>query len=179
METDCARDEGDKPCGWDGSGDQTCYDRKGHRGERSLCENTRDEHNPHFSNCYWSDDYNLGVTETVTTVTCRSSYPDGKVKVALNSKNNKCGRGISAYCCDVTASYDDRDIDWDNLEDLIKEWVQKPTCPNIRFSDLEKGKLSSRSLDAMALDPDEQLFELTKRESLHKMSAGMTMVLIA
>ncbi|KNB16222.1 hypothetical protein FOXG_14665 [Fusarium oxysporum f. sp. lycopersici 4287] len=187
LETDCARDEGDKPCGWDatydsllveswdGSGDQTCYDRNGHRGERSLCENTRDEDNLHFSNCYWSDDYNLGVTETVTTGTCHSSYPDGKVKVALNSKNNKCGRGTSAYYCHITASYDDRDIDWDNLEDLIKEWVEKPTCPNIRFSDLEKGKLSSRSLDAMALDPNEQLFELTKRESLHKMSAGMTM----
>ncbi|KAH7466282.1 hypothetical protein FOMA001_g16741 [Fusarium oxysporum f. sp. matthiolae] len=183
-------DEGDKPCGWDatydsllveswdGSGDQTCYDRNGHRGERSLCENTRDEDNPHFSNCYWSDDYNLGVTETVTTGTCRSSCPDGKVKVALNSKNNKCRKGTSAYCCDATASYDDRDIDWNNLEDLIKEWVEKPTCPYIKFSDLEKGKLSSRSLDAMALDPDEQLFELTKRESLYKMSAGMTMVLI-
>ncbi|RKK91707.1 hypothetical protein BFJ68_g16130 [Fusarium oxysporum] len=190
LEADCARDEGHTPCGWDvhydsllveswdGSGDQTCYDRKGQRGERPLCENTRDEDNPHFSNCYWSDDYNLGVTETVTTGTCRSSCPDGKVKVALNSKNNKCGKGTSAYCCDVTASYDDKDIDWDNLEDLIKEWVENPTCPNVKFSDLEKGKLSSRSLDAMALDPDEQLFELTKRDSLHKMSAGMTMVLV-
>ncbi|EWZ86337.1 hypothetical protein FOWG_09914 [Fusarium oxysporum f. sp. lycopersici MN25] len=183
-------DEGDTPCGWDvhydsllveswdSSGDQTCYDRKGQRGERPLCENTRDEDNPYFSNCYWSDNYNLGVTETVTTGTCRSSCLDGKVKVALNSKNNKCGKGTSAYCCDVTASYDDKDIDWDNLEGLIKEWVENPTCPNVKFSDLEKGKLSSRSLDAMALDPDEQLFELTKRDSLHKMSAGMTMVLV-
>ncbi|KLO78838.1 Uncharacterized protein LW93_4159 [Fusarium fujikuroi] len=189
-ETDCARDKGDKPCGWDvhydsllvkswdGSGDQTCYDKKGHRGERPLCENTRDEDNPHFSNCYWSDDYRLGVTETVTTGTCRSSCPNGKVKVALNSKDNDCGKGTSAYCCDVTASYDDRDIDQDNLEDLIKEWVENPTCPNIKFSDLEKGKLSSRSLDAMTLGPDGQLLDLTKRESIHKMSAGMAMVLI-
>ncbi|EXA35066.1 hypothetical protein FOVG_13838 [Fusarium oxysporum f. sp. pisi HDV247] len=89
-----------------------------------------------------------------------------------------CARDEGDKPCGWDATYDDRDIDWDNLEDLIKEWVEKPTCPNIKFSDLEKGKLSSRSLDAIALDPDEQLFELTKRESLHKMSAGLTMVLI-
>ncbi|KAL9573916.1 hypothetical protein ACKAV7_001948 [Fusarium commune] len=114
--------------------------------------------------------------------------PTSGFEVASSKRSCSSGYAQTACCkgntkgLDVYRQYkwgiEERDIDWDNLEDLIKECVEKPTCPNIKFSDLEKGKLSSRSLDAMALDPDEQLFELTKRESLHKMSAGMTMVLI-
>ncbi|TVY68504.1 hypothetical protein Focb16_v002095 [Fusarium oxysporum f. sp. cubense] len=188
LEKECARDDGDNPCGWDptydslltdswdGSGDQHCYDSKGNSGMRPLCENTRDETRPHFSNCVWSDDYYVGDSTIVSTGTCNSNCPKGKVKVALQSKNNKCGKGTSAYCCDVTASYDFTDIDDDDMEAVIKEWAKNPTCP--KLTGLEGDKLSSRSPDNITQDVSEQLSDLAKRQGLHRVPPSKAIVLI-
>ncbi|KAJ3466401.1 hypothetical protein MRS44_007059 [Fusarium solani] len=186
-EHDCAIDLGSKQCGWsstfnmpltsswDGSGAQVCRDSKGKKGTRPLCENTRDATEPHFTNCDWSDDFNLGRTDIVSEGQCSSDCPSGKIKVTLDSKNNKCGKGTSAYCCDVGASYDYNDI-YDDAEDLLKEFVKNPTCP--KLIDLDESKLSSRSLDNITLDDIEQLSDLAKRQDLHKITPAMAAVLI-
>ncbi|KAM5345867.1 hypothetical protein ACJ41O_011728 [Fusarium nematophilum] len=187
-ESKCATDLGDKPCGWSskfdtpltsswsGSGAQVCYDSDGKKGRRPLCEDTRDETKPHFQNCEWSDDFNLGRTDIVSEGQCSGDCPSGKVKVALNTENNMCGKGTSAYCCDVGASYDYTDIDSDDHEDLLKEWVKNPTCP--KLTGLDQDELSSRSLDNMTLDAGEQLPDLAKRQDLHKITPGMAAVLL-
>ncbi|KAM0211011.1 hypothetical protein ACHAQD_010476 [Fusarium lateritium] len=163
----CATEMGDKPCewsahfsdeltsSWSGSGAQTCYDSKGKKGARPLCENPRDEDKPHFTNCEWSDDFNLGNTDIVSEGQCSSNCPSGKVKVALDSENNLCGKGTSAYCCDVTASYGHLDIEDDDLEDLLKAWVKNPTCPEL--SDIDDDKLSLRSTGTSIISSTEQL----------------------
>ncbi|KAF0642197.1 hypothetical protein FPSE5266_05536 [Fusarium pseudograminearum] len=186
LEKECARDEDDSPCGWDatydqllteswdGSGDQNCYDSKGNRGPRPLCENTRDTSKPHFSNCIWSDDYYLGRTDTVSTGTCNSNCPKGKIKVALQSKNNKCGKGTSAYCCDVTISEPIHRLGDDEMEDAIKEWVKNPTCPDI--TNFDEDKLSSRSLENSDYDTDESASDLVKRAGLDRLAASLTVV---
>ncbi|KAF5591845.1 class V chitinase [Fusarium pseudocircinatum] len=187
-ESECAIDQGEKQCGWSskfdsqfvtswsGSGGQVCYDSHGKQGDRPLCENTRDETKPHFSNCIWSDDYYVGRKDTVTTGTCNSNCPKGMVKVTLQSENNNCNKGTSAYCCDVTASYDFTDIKDDELEVSFKEWAKKPTCPNL--GGLAGEKLSSRSLGNMAFDVGEQLSELVERDdALLTVPFGMTILL--
>ncbi|KAJ3544190.1 hypothetical protein NM208_g3186 [Fusarium decemcellulare] len=188
VEQDCATDMGEKPCGWsakfdtpfasswDGSGDQSCYDSEGKKGSRPLCEDTRDETKPHFSNCEWSDGFSLGRTDIVTEGQCSSDCPSGKIKVALDSQNNVCGKGTSAYCCDVGASFDYTDIDDDDMEDLIKEWVKNPTCP--KLTGLDENKLSSRSLDNITLGVSEQLPDLAKRQGLHTLTPERAIVLI-
>ncbi|KAF5024622.1 hypothetical protein F66182_3386 [Fusarium sp. NRRL 66182] len=187
-EKDCAIDMGEKSCGWsarfdtvftsswDGSGDQTCYDSEGNKGSRPLCENIRDETKPHFKNCAWSDDFSLGRTDIVTEGQCSSDCPSGKIKVALDSQNNKCGKGTSAYCCDVGASFDYTDIEDDDMEDLIKQWVKDPTCP--KLTGLDENTLSSRSLDNMTLGVGETLSDLAKRQGLHTLTPERAIVLI-
>ncbi|KAK7600688.1 hypothetical protein V3481_002218 [Fusarium oxysporum f. sp. vasinfectum] len=187
-ESECATDLGEKQCGWSskfnsplvsswsGSGAQVCYDSDGKKGTRPLCEDARDETKPHFANCIWSDDYYMGRRDTVSTGTCNSNCPKGMVKVALQSKNNRCGKGTSAYCCDITASYDFTDIDDDDMEAVIKEWAKNPTCP--KLTGLEGDKLSSRSLDNITQDVSEQLSDLAKRQGLHRVPPSKAIVLI-
>ncbi|KAF4454651.1 hypothetical protein F53441_2885 [Fusarium austroafricanum] len=190
-EKNCARDGGTETCGWDvtfnellvsswhGSGDQTCYDSKGNRGTRPLCENSRNATKPHFSNCEWSDDLATGRTNIVAEAQCSGSCPSGKFKVALDTENSICGKGTSAFCCDITESYDYTNFEDDDLEDLLKEWVKNPTCPKLTdFGEDKLDKPSSRSLDNMALDVSEQLSELAKRLDTHKITPAMATVLI-
>ncbi|KAI6773017.1 hypothetical protein HG530_003975 [Fusarium avenaceum] len=185
-EPKCAVEMGEKPCGWDpkfsdeltsswsGSGAQTCYDSKGKKGRRPLCEDSRFETKPHFTNCEWSDDFNLGITDIVSEGQCSSNCPSGKVKVTLDSGSKLCGKGTSAYCCDVGASFDYTEIDNGDMEDLLKEWAKNPTCPNLTGLD----KLSSRSLDNITLDVGEHPSGLTKRGGFHDVPPAMAAVLI-
>ncbi|KAH7471550.1 hypothetical protein FOMA001_g13522 [Fusarium oxysporum f. sp. matthiolae] len=186
-ESECATDLGEKQCGWSskfnsplvsswsGSGAQVCYDSDGKKGTRPLCEDARDETKPHFANCIWSDDYYMGRRDTVSTGTCNSNCPKGMVKVALQSKNNRCGKGTSAYCCDITATYDLTDVGDDELESALKEWAKDPKCPNLSL--LTKSVLSSRSLDNMALDVGEGLSDLAERDAPHIIPGGIIVAL--
>ncbi|KIL89256.1 hypothetical protein FAVG1_07650 [Fusarium avenaceum] len=146
---------------WSGSGAQKCYDSKGKQGSRPLCEDTRFVTKPHFTNCEWSDDFNLGITDIVSEGQCSSNCPSGKIKVTLNSGSKLCGKGTSAYCCDVTASYEHLDVDRgdDDLEDLLKAWVKNPTCPKLSDSDTDTDKLSSRSTSTSITPSIEQLIK--------------------
>ncbi|KAI1055386.1 hypothetical protein LB506_011501 [Fusarium annulatum] len=187
-ESECAVDQGKKQCGWSntfdtqfvssysGSGGQKCFKGNGERGQRPLCENTRDETKPHFTNCIWSDDYYMSRKDTVTTGTCNSNCPKDMVKVTLQSENNNCNKGTSAYCCDITASYDFTDIKDDDLEVSFKKWAKEPTCPNL--GPLAGEKFSSRSLGNPAFDVGEQLSELVERDdALVAVPFGITIVL--
>ncbi|KLP13453.1 chitinase [Fusarium fujikuroi] len=187
-ESKCATDVGQKLCGWSskfnspfveswsGSGAQSCYSSEGKQGSRPLCEDTRDETKPHFSNCIWSDNHFMSRKDIASTGTCNSNCPKGMVKVTLDSKENACGKGTSAYCCDITASYDFTDIDDDDMEAVIKEWTEHPICANL--TGLEGDKLSSRSLDNIAQDASEQLSGFAKRQGLHRVPPSKAIVLI-
>ncbi|EWG55557.1 hypothetical protein FVEG_17546 [Fusarium verticillioides 7600] len=186
-ESECAVDQGKKPCGWSntfdspfvsswsGSGAQACYDSVGKKGDRPLCENTRDETKPHFTNCIWSDGYN-SHKDTVSTGTCNSNCPKGMVKVTLQSENNNCDKGTSAYCCDITATYDLTDAGDDEIETALKEWAKDPKCPNLSL--LAKNRLSSRALDNMALNVGEGLSDLAERDTPYLIPGGITVALV-
>lgn len=100
--------------------------------------------------------------------------PTSGFEVASSKRSCSSGYAQTACCKGDTKGLDVyRQYKWYESEtDCARDGGDKPCGWDVHFDSLlEKGKLSSHSLDAMALD-------LTKRESLHKMSAGMAMVLI-
>ncbi|KAH7494060.1 hypothetical protein FOMA001_g2170 [Fusarium oxysporum f. sp. matthiolae] len=178
-ESKCATDLGDKECGWSnkfdtslvsswsGSGAQVCYDSEGKKGTRPMCEDSSDESKPHFTNCQWVDSFDVGATNIADREQCSGNCPSGKYKVTLDAKNNICKKGTSAYCCDISATFDHNNIDDDDLEDILKAWAKDPKCPKLSDNDIEK--LSSRSMDNRTLSVAEKLASLDRRDGTYEL----------
>ncbi|KAF4949938.1 hypothetical protein FGADI_8539 [Fusarium gaditjirri] len=170
-ENDCATELGSKACGWsstfntlltfsqDGSGAQKCWDSKGKRGPRPICGDESDSSKAHFTNCQWTDNFDLGLTDIADREQCNGNCPEGKIKVALEENKEMCKHGTVAYCCDAESTIPRKDIDKSDLLDALKAWVKRPTCPKVTDNE----GLLTRSTDVGAVSASDQLASLVRR----------------